>query len=155
MKHIGAIALAYLLAAGSAAAEGMSAETHLFDHKGSTVEITTGSEVHITYVFPRPGLPANVSKGTILFDGYSEVTLVEGDFLVRTENVSGTAYAFSTRCGAIPYHVSGQFTPNGEALILRGAAPVLDPGSCRVLRYDWRSREGTLPFVRDDRPVGE
>ena len=55
---------------------------------------------------------------------------------------------FSSACGPIDYYVSGEWRPGG-AFTLRGAAPVRDKGTCRIVDNTYEGGHANLGF----RPV--
>jgi hypothetical protein len=93
-----------------------------WDHNGSVVSLfAKGTDRQFVYSQPRPALP--VSSGTLLFAGK------------RIGNrYSGSAYVFAAKCGALPYSVSGQVSPDERTVTLSGAAPVVDD-YCRITSY--------------------
>jgi hypothetical protein len=94
-----------------------------WEHNGSIVTLRAdGAERQFVYSAPRSGLP--VTSGTLLFKGKKS-----GD------SYSGTAYAFSSRCRAIGYSVSGPVSGDQRSVTMYGKIPRRD-GSCHVVRYD-------------------
>jgi hypothetical protein len=104
----------------------------IWEHNGSQVYLyTNGAVRQFHYATPAPGLiQAGVQSGTLLFNGRQV-----GD------QVSGTAYVFSSQCGAIPYVVAGLISADSRWITLQGKAPVLD-WNCSVVGY----RDDTLVF---------
>ena len=94
----------------------------IWNHNGSKVELTSdGALREIHYWEPRPGLP--VTMGTVLFRGTAGGNLY-----------SGTAYVFSSVCGAIEYYVSGNVDVGRKIIVLYGNAPHVD-SRCNVIGY--------------------
>jgi hypothetical protein len=87
---------------------------YFWNHNGSVVMLSSnGALREIRYSTPRPGLP--VLPDTLLFAG------------VATGNqYQGTAYVFSSVCGAVGYNVAGNVDLSQRAITLRGWAPRLD-----------------------------
>jgi len=90
--------------------------------------------IDIVYQQVRPTL-----WGTYAAPGH---VLVHGRW--RQGVLYATAYTFLGRCGPIPYQVSGG-EENG-ALILRGAAPLIEPWTCQILQWVW-NEDSVLAFV--------
>ena len=65
-----------------------------------------------------------VRRGTLLFDGRKD-----GD------TYSGRSRIFNTKCGTIPYDVSGTVSADQRRVEMTGQRPVLDD-SCRVTRTE-------------------
>jgi hypothetical protein len=101
------------------------AASSLWEHNGSTVYLNAdGSAREFRYEQPRSGmLWAGAHPGSLLFTGRS----VNGRYV-------GTAYIFNSRCGQIPYEVSGPILDNYQRVVLRGQAPRLD-ATCNVVGY--------------------
>ena len=98
------------------------AETQ-WDHNGSVVTLhADGAKRQFNYLTPRAGLP--VTSGTLLFSGQKN-----GD------SYFGTAYVFSSKCGAIGYSVSGPVAPDQRSVTMSGRKPRRN-GSCRVVGYE-------------------
>lgn len=94
----------------------------LWTHNGSLIELTSDNVSRkLTYSNPRAGLP--VTMGTLLFDG-----------VANGVSYSGTAYVFSSVCGAIPYYVSGGVNVIQRNIILYGQAPTVDR-NCNTIGY--------------------
>ncbi len=126
------LALAFSLVDAPAPA---TAGESLWSHNGSTMQWhSAGQYRRISYYNPRPGL--SVSPGTVLFEGY------------RTGNtMSGTAYVFRRGCPPAAYEVSGRINPaNQTHVVLYGAAPIRQRGSCRVVGYSSNSANARLEF---------
>jgi hypothetical protein len=101
----------------------------LFDHNGSLMSWQRdGPNVRVVYLKPRPGVGAvGIRPGTVLFAGqWSDQRLV------------GNAHVFATGCPPFPYRVSGGYVSN-DVIVMDGAAPVVDPSTCTVLRYTLKS----------------
>lgn len=115
-----------------------------WDHNGSVVTLqANGANRQFSYSVPRAGLP--VSSGTVLFKGTKS-----GD------SYSGTAYAFSSRCGNVSYPVSGPISNNDQTVTMYGWKPVRD-GSCRivgseedVLVFNFQNPAGNTAAANDD-----
>ena len=131
---LGGLALACALFAPHAA----MAESYLYDHNSSLMRVVSdGASVRITYEQPREGLSgAGVQPGTVLFEGGFD----------GPDVVSGMANAFSSRCGTIDYYVHGDFLP-GADFVLRGAAPVRDRETCRIIDNSTESANAILGFT--------
>ncbi len=125
IKHIGLASVAMTLSVALPA----MAETRVYNHNGSAVELTrNGQRVTIKYRLPRPGLSnIGIRKGTILFTG----KLDGGAYM------DGQARLFRKGCKPIPYYVYGDYRP-GKTFVLTGTAPVLARSGCRVVdnRHD-------------------
>jgi hypothetical protein len=94
-----------------------------WDHNGSTMELTSNGAARVlTYTKHRPDLP--VSMGTVLFSG-----------TVDSGRYSGTAYVFSSVCGAFEYDVTGGVNVAQRSIVLRGQAPRLGY-NCDVIGYE-------------------
>lgn len=105
----------------------------IWNHNGSDVELTSDGPTRvITYLQPRYGLP--VTRGTVLFRGTA-----------NGSRYSGTAYVFSSRCGAYGYAVSGDVNVPQKSIILYGEAPAID-SSCNVIGL----RDDVLVFSFDN-----
>ncbi len=100
-------------------------------HNGSEMSLEgEGASRKISYIKPRSGLP--VSNGTVLFEGQSSGT-----------QYSGTAYVFSSRCGPLPYLVSGGVVSGRRSVVLQGRAPSGVDRNCNVSAY----KEDSLVFT--------
>jgi hypothetical protein len=86
----------------------------LWDHNGSVVYLVAdGSAREFHYQKPRPGmLAAGARPGTLLFRGQ-----------IKDGELSGTAYLFNPRCGAVPFEVKGSIADNDERILLTGQTP--------------------------------
>ena len=94
-----------------------------WNHNGSIVTLyADGPNRQFLYSIPRPGLP--VTSGTKLFAGRKD-----------GNTYSGTAYAFSSKCGAVSYRVSGSVEEDQRSVTMYGKKPMRD-GSCRVVRVE-------------------
>ncbi len=111
----------------------------LWTHNGSLVYLTAeGDTRRFYYKQPREGMRAvGARPGTILFEGRRDGT-----------SYAGTAYIFTTQCGAIPYQVRGVVSHDERQVTLRGAAPSQVEGGCRVLGY--RDDVLVFDFVRSE-----
>ena len=104
-----------------------------WNHNGSVVTLhANGANRQFSYSVPRAGLP--VTSGTVLFKG----TKSGGTY-------SGTAYAFSSRCGTAGYQVSGPISNDDQTVTMYGKIPRRD-ASCRIVQYD----DDTLVFNFQD-----
>jgi Bacterial SH3 domain len=97
----------------------------LWNHNGSTVYLVAqGRSRKFFYKEPRLGMfNAGAKPDSLLFDGEA-----------IGEQYQGTAYQFNSRCGKIPYRVSGPILDNYRRVELRGQAPRVD-NNCRVTGY--------------------
>lgn len=126
-----------LLCAAAAAGMSMIIPTYgqeYYTHNGSLVELVwedAGDGFQIRYVNPRRGLP--VAPGTLLVHGA----------WTAGGHIYGTAYIFSSECGAFPYRVEGTATRNG--FVLNGPAPIRGRG-CQIVDYQWNNNS-TLRFT--------
>jgi predicted aspartyl protease len=97
----------------------------LWSHNGSVfylVKSGKGREFH--YKEPRPEMvQAGAYRGALLFAGQS-----------KNHQYSGTAFLFSSKCGQLPYSVSGPILDNHERVQLKGRAPRVGP-DCRIIGY--------------------
>jgi hypothetical protein len=118
---------------GAAENRGPPEERTVLGHNGSTVAmVKRGHQVEMRYSGVRPGL--SVTEGTLLFRGT----------VTDRGRLEGTAYTFKSGCTPADYKVSGQQT--NRQIVLMGPAPVRDPHSCDILRYDAAAGSGTLVF---------
>ena len=119
----------------------------IYAHNGSSMELRTRRGIiEITYLFPRADLTGTgADSGVVLFEGVSGASTY----------VEGIAYIFSRNCGEIPYRVSGGFVMSTDLLVLDGASPRVDYQTCRVLGYEWGTKNSRLVFNRDRRPIRE
>jgi hypothetical protein len=101
-------------------------------HNGSLVSLSAdGSARQFIYQDPRPAMrEVGVAAGTVLFRGNR-----------RGNNYTGTAYVFSSRCGALPYAVTGFVSSDDRQVVLHGTAPQVDT-NCRVVA----GRDDVLTF---------
>ena len=106
----------------------------LWGHNGSVVYlVANGSSREFYYEEPRSGMiEAGARPGSLLFRGNA----IDGRYV-------GTAYIFNSRCGPIPYEVSGPILDNYERVVLRGNAPRVG-SHCRVKGYSNDTIEFTL-----------
>ena len=116
------LAGALFFAAQPAHADG----TSVWNHNGSTIDLfANGTNRVFRYRDPRAGMrDEGVVPGTVLFEGYRS-----GDAF------TGTAYAFSRRCGAIPFAVTGQVSTDQRQVTLYGKSPARLDDSCRTTAY--------------------
>jgi hypothetical protein len=86
----------------------------IWDHNGSVMYlVASGSSREFYYQKPRPGmLEAGARPGALLFRGQ-----------IKNAELSGTAYLFNPRCGAVPFEVKGSIVDNDERILLTGQAP--------------------------------
>lgn len=115
---------------------------HFADHNGSIVQIDSlpNNGVLIRYSQVRPSLAGLIPVGS---------TLVQGTWVNGV--LQATAFTFS-RCGPIPYNVSGTVNQVG-VLILQGPAPLIDAWSCQVIDWIW-SDNSRLVFAPLASPNG-
>ncbi len=110
------LALSLVLAACSLCALPALAADGPWNHNGSVVYMSDGSDFYpnqlkIWYTDPRDGMRAEgVRNGTVLFRGleYEDGT------------VEGVAYVFKSGCSPAGYNVSGTFDEYSEYLVLAG-----------------------------------
>jgi flagellar biosynthesis GTPase FlhF len=98
----------------------------LWNHNGSVMALhAVGAEHVIRYQEPRIGMrQEGVVSGTVRFEG------------TRTGNTySGTAFVFSRRCGAHPFHVSGTASEEEREITMYGTAPAGFDAACRATIY--------------------
>jgi uncharacterized protein len=130
-------------------AENQSSQTQqpLWDHNGSIVYLVAqGRFRKFYYKEPRSGMvSAGAKPGSLLFDGE-----------VIGEQYQGTAYLFDSRCGQLPYRVSGPILDNYRRVELRGQAPRVDD-SCQITEYVDDKLEFQLiePAVAAVQPAGQ
>jgi PAN domain len=123
---------------GSAAAATPGSATggpKLWNHNGSTMTLQfDGNRRRFIYEVPRPGMAARgVRQGTVLFDG------------TRSADVyTGTSKLFrGPPCGEFNYTVAGSVAPDQKSVTLRGRAPNVEEGTCRITGY----RDDELVFT--------
>ena len=94
-------------------------------HNGSIVYLVAkGTLREFHYKEPRLGmLDEGVRPGALLFRGQS-----------NNNRYLGTAFIFNSRCGPLPYQVSGPILDNSERVLLTGRAPHVGP-DCSVSNY--------------------
>lgn len=116
------------------ASDDMVGSTFL-QHNGSGLQIFNGPHDHVEfrYTSVRAGLAAR--EGDVLFRG----VMSEGG------RVAGTAFVFRQGCPPAPYDVSG--TQTESRIVLKGPAPVREPDSCRIARYDDSVASARLEFT--------
>jgi hypothetical protein len=69
-------------------------------------------------------LSAGARPGSMIFDGQ----------VLSDDQYQGTAYLFNSRCGQLPYLVSGPILDNSRRVELRGSAPRVD-SNCQIVGY--------------------
>jgi hypothetical protein len=109
---------------------------------GSQMSVTVSgkSVITIRYVTWRSGLNGYVHRGTVCFQG-----------IISDDNeIEGTAYVFHRHCPPTPYSMSGSANENNTEITLYGAAPVMDPNSCRILRYDSTNQNASTLLTNMD-----
>lgn len=135
-----AAVIAGVIAAGSSAARASGAGPY-WEHNGSLMVYRAwGQNREFRYEAPKPDLSKRgVGKGTVLFRGTQT-----GD------RIAGTAYTYPGRkgCPRKPYRVDGIIT-NPTLIVLRGAAPLRIPGTCRSVQTSL-SPSATLKFEHLD-----
>jgi S1-C subfamily serine protease len=114
-----------LCAAGAPSPTLADAEPTLWHHNGSVLYLVArGTLREFHYKEPRSGLlEEGVRPGTLLFRGES-----------KNHQYVGTAYIFNSRCGALPYQVSGPILDHDERVLLTGRAPEVGP-DCWIISY--------------------
>jgi len=105
----------------------------MWSHNGSMLRLVAdGARRRFYYETPRQAIrDEGVANGTLLFDG-----------IRNSDSYSGTAYAFSRRCGATPYAVTGLVSSDQRRVTLYGQAPVRLDQSCRPVGF----RDDALVF---------
>jgi hypothetical protein len=100
-------------------------EPTLWSHNGSVLYLLAkGTSREFRYKEPRPGmLQVGAYPGALLFRGQS-----------TNHQYSGTAFIFNSRCGQLPYQVSGPILDGYEHVLLTGRAPQVGP-DCRITDY--------------------
>lgn len=95
----------------------------IWTHNGSFMRLSAhGRNRQFFYVSPKEALrKRGVSEGTLLFDGVRN-----GD------TYEGVAHIFTTLCGKIPYHVSGEVSEDSRTVELYGEMPILDR-DCNII----------------------
>jgi hypothetical protein len=127
----------------------------LWDHNGSIVRLEAkGNSRKFIYEVPRQGLlDVGVRQGTLLFEGVNN----------SGTTYSGTAYIFPRNCRASPYLVDGPIINDGQTVVLKGQAPLIDPQTCRptgtvedTLVFNYRApvSEPLVAVNRDTRQQG-
>jgi gag-polyprotein putative aspartyl protease len=111
--------------AGAPTATPAASEPTLWSHNGSVLYlIAKGASREFYYEEPRPGmLQAGAYPGALLYRGQS-----------INHQYSGTAYIFDSRCGQLPYQVSGPILDGYERVVLTGRAPQVG-SDCRITGY--------------------
>jgi len=119
------LALYVVCAAGVPHATWADPEPSLWYHNGSIVYLVAkGTLREFHYKEPRLGmLDEGVRPGALLFRGQS-----------NNNRYLGTAFIFNSRCGPLPYQVSGPVLDNSERVLLTGRAPQVGP-DCSVSNY--------------------
>ena len=118
-------ALALLVVGFAGFAVATQGQPTLWSHNGSVLYlIKSGKGREFHYKEPRPEMvQAGAYRGALLFAGQS-----------NNHQYSGTAFLFSSRCGQLPYHVSGPILDNHERVQLKGRAPRVG-SDCSVIGY--------------------
>jgi len=97
-----------------------------WNHNGSIMGLAAqGNQRAFVYVQPRPGMAELGVQGESFFEGVSD-----------GHAYYGTAFAFSPRCGKLPFPVSGPISPDQLHVVLFGNMPRTDPVTCQIVRYD-------------------
>src|SRR5258708_6075180 len=98
----------------------------LWNSNGSVMAMdVVGGEQVFRYQEPRIGMrQEGVVSGTVRFKGVKS-----GD------TYSGTAFVFSRRCGAHPFHVTGTVSKDEGEIAMYGSAPVGFDEACRPVVY--------------------
>jgi hypothetical protein len=103
-------------------------QASLWDIDSSTVvEDRTTSNTQLRMVFRVPGGDYAAQGAT------AGASLLEGDR--DGTNVAGIAWAFTPRCAPESYEITGSFSTDGQALTLKGRAPVRD-ATCKITSYE-------------------
>jgi hypothetical protein len=115
-------------AQSSPVTENQPAQTEqlLWDLNGSTAYlIAKGRSRKFYYKEPRSeALDAGAKTDSLIFDGE----------IIGDDQYQGTAYLFNSRCGQLPYQVSGPILDQSRRVELRGQAPRVDD-NCRIIGY--------------------
>lgn len=100
-------------------------QSSVWSHNGSVMYLVANDSAReFYYQRPRPGmLEAGALPGTLLFRGQ-----------IKNGELSGTAYLFNPRCGAVPFEVKGSILDNGERILLTGQAPRVGQ-DCKAYGY--------------------
>jgi hypothetical protein len=111
-----------------------SSSEGLWDLGGSLLYLSVeGNRRKFLYEEPRKGMSKRgVGKSTVYFDGE-----LDG------RSLRGTAHAFFPNCGPIGYPVTGELSPDGRQIKLRGKTPQAN-AQCQIV--DERDREMTLVY---------
>jgi hypothetical protein len=121
--------------------QSVQTEQLLWDHNRSTVYLVAkGRSRKFFYKEPRPGI---VSAGA-----RPDSMIFEGEVIGDDEGYQGTAYLFNSRCGRLPYKVSGPILDQSRRVELRGQAPRVD-NNCRPIGFI----DDTLVFQLIEPPV--
>jgi hypothetical protein len=105
-----------------------------YDHNGSQVTVVPESGL-IAYFEPKASLRDVARAGTVIF---------RGEPFGYGGKIEGTAYAFKCGCPPVPYAVSGGYSADNTAIVLRGAAPIRK--GCDITGYSPRSPHAVLRF---------
>jgi hypothetical protein len=134
-KLLGCVAAVLISTAAAADAPSQREAPRIVNHNGSLMQVIVlpGDMVDIVYMNVRPALWGYVSPGQVFIHGQW-----------REGILYATAYSGS-RCGMVPYQVSGKVELNG-VLVLRGPAPLIDPWTCGVIQWIWSPTNSTLVF---------
>src|ERR1700704_2237786 len=98
----------------------------LWNSNGSVMAMdVVGGDQVFRYQEPRIGMrQEGVVSGTVRFKG------------TKSGNTySGTAFVFSRRCGAHPFHVTGTVSQDEREITMYGSAPVGFDAACRPVVY--------------------
>jgi len=108
-------------------------KSSFWNHNGSLMYLVAdGATRRFYYERPRDGIgQVGVQYGTLLFEGRKD-----------GNTYSGTAFIFSSACGATPYQVSGTVSADDQQVTLYGQAPRLND-NCQIVGY----REDKLVFT--------
>ncbi|MGO4286474.1 hypothetical protein [Bosea sp. TAB14] len=105
-----------------------------YEHNRSRVTIIPESGL-IAYFEPKAALRDVARAGTVIFRGKP---------FRHSGRIEGTAYAFKRGRPPAPYAVSGGYSADNTAIVLRGAAPIRQ--GCEVTGYSARSPHAVLRF---------
>jgi hypothetical protein len=122
MKTLLLTSISALTLASASTAQAQS----FWDHNGSLMSLAAnGSHRQFYYDKPRPGVvQAGVRPGTLYFDGVTD-----------GHQYSGTAYVFSTKCGATGFAAAGPVSPDGRQVVLYGTSPIINALNCQIMGY--------------------
>ena len=96
-----------------------------WNHNGSVMRLVAEGPVRrMYYETPRAFIIASGGRaGSILFEGRRQ-----------REAYTGVAYTIRSKCGRIPFSVSGTVSPDQRQIVLTGSNPILD-NDCQVTGY--------------------